>query len=86
MEEPEGRKTPRGLRGLWDWWKRVAKKIGDIQARVILIFVYFVVVGPFALVVRGVMDPLAIKAGAHRGWRAGDDGKGAPMERAMRQF
>jgi hypothetical protein len=45
-------KRPRRVWKLWERWKRVAKKIGDIQARVLLILFYFIGFGPFALVLR----------------------------------
>jgi len=86
MREPERTKGPSAVRSFWEWWKRVAKRIGDIQARVLLTLFYFVVFGPFALAVRWGSDPLAIKVGAPRGWRPREDGKGDPTERATRQF
>lgn len=73
------------VEGVWKWWKRVARRIGDIQARIILTAFYFGVLAPFALVVRTVSDPLGIKPGASRGWRAKGRGEGTPMEQAMRQ-
>jgi len=74
------------MRNLWEWWKRVGKRIGDIQARLLLTFFYFVVLGPFALAIRWGSDPLAIKAGTPRGWRLRDDKTGVPIERATKQF
>ncbi|MFQ5899667.1 MAG: hypothetical protein ACE5JN_15665 [Candidatus Methylomirabilia bacterium] len=73
------------MRSLWGWWRRGARRIGDIQARLLLTLFYFVVFGPFALAVRWRSDPLAIKAGAPRGWRLKEEGKGTPMEGALRQ-
>ncbi len=70
----------------WGRWKRVARAIGDVQARLILAVFYFVAVGPFALVVRWAYDPLAIKPSTPKGWRAREPGGDAPMERATRQF
>lgn len=71
---------------LWEWWKRVARRIGDFQARVLLILFYFLIAGPFALVVSRVSDPLAIKPNTPRGWRPRGSLEGEPMERARRQF
>ncbi|PYV27211.1 MAG: hypothetical protein DMG24_05160 [Acidobacteria bacterium] len=73
-------------RRLWQGWKRVAKKIGDLQARVLLGVFYFVLVWPFALAVKWVSDPLAIRPGTQRGWRAKVSGAGEGLERARRQF
>jgi hypothetical protein len=71
---------------LWEGWKRIAKRIGDIQARVLLILFYFGVLSPFALAVSWGSDPLAIKAGAPRGWQPKAKEAGTPLERAIRQF
>lgn len=71
------------LRRLWDGWKRFGRKMGDFQARLLLTFFYFVILAPFALVVRLKADPLGLKRAG--GWlpvtRTGD-----PLERARRQF
>ena len=74
------------VRGLWEWWKRIGKRIGTIQARILLVLFYFVVLGPFAVVVRWGSDHLAIKDSTSRGWRPRSDGDDGPLERARRQF
>lgn len=74
------------IRNLWEWWKRVARKIGDFQARIILTIFYFIILGPFALGVRLGSDPLAIKASTQRGWHLKTQTKGTPMEQATKQF
>jgi hypothetical protein len=63
---PVRKKT--GIKDLWAAWKRIARKIGDFQARVLLTIFYFVLLAPFALIMRRTSDPLAMKAGAQRGW------------------
>ncbi len=57
------------LRALYAWWKPIARKIGDVQARVLLTLFYFVVLGPFALAVSIFSDPLAVKPTTTPGWR-----------------
>jgi hypothetical protein len=49
------------LRAAWNAWKRVARKIGDFQARVLLTILYAVVVLPFGLMSRLFSDSLQIK-------------------------
>ena len=49
------------LKRLWDRWKRIAHKIGDFQARLILGVFYFVLLAPFALVLKLFSDPLHLK-------------------------
>jgi hypothetical protein len=71
------------LRRLWEGWKRVGRKLGDWQARALLTVFYFVVLAPFALVVRWQADPLGLKRGG--GWLPVKPA-GEPRERAQRQF
>jgi hypothetical protein len=49
------------LKKLWAGWKRIGKKIGEFQARVILTVIYAVLVLPFGLAVRLFSDPLRIR-------------------------
>jgi len=44
----------------WARWKIIAHAIGTFQARVLLSVFYFVVVPPFALIVK-VKDPLGLR-------------------------
>ncbi|HWP23753.1 MAG TPA: hypothetical protein VNM15_06155 [Candidatus Binatia bacterium] len=64
----------------------MGRKIGDMQARVILALFYFVCIGPFALIVRWGADPLRLKKGNPAGWRLKEEAKVPAMERAMNQF
>jgi hypothetical protein len=74
------------MKSFWEKWQRVARRIGDFQARVILTVLYFVIIGPFALIVRWGADPLSLKKGVSQGWRVKADVEGAAMKRAMNQF
>jgi len=74
------------MKNFWQKWQRIAKKIGDFQARVILTMLYFVVIGPFALLVRWGADPLSLKNPQQKGWHPKADVKDSPMKRAMNQF
>ena len=49
------------LKKAWAAWKRIAHKIGDFQARVLLTVIYAVLVLPFGLAVRLFADSLHIK-------------------------
>ena len=42
-------------------WKVIANAIGNAQAMIFLTVVYFVVIPPFAFVVKLFMDPLALR-------------------------
>ena len=72
--------------GLWERWKRFGKRIGDFQARALLSIFYFIILAPFALIVRLVSDPLAIKSDTGRGWQVKTEGEGSSRERVRRQF
>jgi hypothetical protein len=61
------------IRRLWARWKVVAEKIGHFQTRVILSLVYFLVVSPFALLVRISRDPLGLRGVDRSNWVAKDD-------------
>jgi len=74
------------FRNLTERWKRVGHKIGDFQARLILTLFYFIIVGPFALVIRFGGDPLRIKPGTMRGWVKPTTHEEPVLERALRQF
>jgi len=72
-------------RRLWTGWKRIAHKLGDIQARVLLTVFYFLVVAPFALAIRVFADPLSLKPRTPKGWRPRPHGPRG-LEQARRQF
>jgi hypothetical protein len=72
------------LRAAWRWWTRVARRIGDFQARIILTVFYYVILAPFALILRRG-DPLGIGAGAPRGWRPREATARSIAEQAQRQ-
>jgi hypothetical protein len=56
-------------RRAWARWTAIAHVIGTFQARVLLSVFYFVVVPPFALIVRLGRDPLRLRPGSDEtGW------------------
>ena len=61
-------------RRLWEVWKRVGRKIGDFQARVLLTLIYAIFVLPFGLVVTLLGDPLRIRR-ARQHWQEHPDDK-----------
>jgi hypothetical protein len=54
------------LRRLWESWKRVARVIGNFQARVLLTVFYAVLILPFGLAVRLFADPLRVRRPSER--------------------
>ena len=51
----------RNVKSLWSAWKRLAHKIGNFQARVLLTILYAVVVLPFGVAARLFSDAMKIK-------------------------
>jgi hypothetical protein len=77
---------PSFIRRSWIWWKRIARIIGDFNARVILTLFYFIFLAPFALAIRFLTDPLAIKNKSTPLWGIKPEAEGTVMEQAKRQF
>jgi Saxitoxin biosynthesis operon protein SxtJ len=74
------------IKKLWEKWKILGHKIGNFQARLILTVFYFVVICPFAAVVKFGSKPLRLKVLHTSNWlpiqARGED----IMSRARRQF
>ncbi|HEX9455870.1 MAG TPA: hypothetical protein VGA27_15985 [Candidatus Binatia bacterium] len=72
------------LKELWLGWTKIAKKIGDFQARLILTLFYFIFIIPTGLIARRFADPLALKNNAAN-W-AKRTSAPARLDDARRQF
>lgn len=71
---------------LWQRWKRVARKIADFQARLLLTVFYFVFLCPFALLVKWFSDPLMLKNNQPPQWGNPRSESDPYLDRASRQF
>jgi hypothetical protein len=57
--------------GLWNAWKAFSKRMGNYQSRVLMAFIYVIIVLPFGLGVTLLADPLQIKrVKADTNWQA----------------
>lgn len=56
------------LRKAWHAWKRIGQFIGDQVGRVVLTVFYFTLFMPFALGVRLLADPMAIRPPSRAKW------------------
>jgi hypothetical protein len=73
------------LRRAWQAWKRIGKKIGDFQARVLLTIFYFVILAPFGFGMRAA-DPLGLRKSGDPAWRPRPPAPGGDLlARARRQ-
>ena len=75
----------RHLRAAWQAWKRIAEKIVHFQQLLLWSLLYFVVVGPFALVVKLASDPLRMKRKSSPTWWVNDPRQTLTLEDGRRQ-
>jgi hypothetical protein len=73
------------LRTAWERWKKIARAIGVVQTRILMVVFYFVLVLPLGLVMRMRGDPLHLKAPHGSNWTPHRD-QPANLETARRQF
>jgi hypothetical protein len=74
------------LSRLWARWKVIARKIGDVQSRLLLCVFYFVILAPFGVAVRLLSDPLRLGREGSSHWRPLARRVAAPQDHARRQF
>jgi len=74
------------LKRLWNWWKPIAEKIGNFQARIILSVFYFIFVTPIALGVKLFSDPLRMKKINQGSWWIPREEREDSIEGAEKQF
>jgi ADP-heptose:LPS heptosyltransferase len=71
---------------LWPGWKRIARRVADVQARMLLSFFYFVILAPFAVVARMTGDALATRNGRTPARHRRAEVTGSHVDLAKRQF
>jgi len=74
------------LRRLWEGWKELAAGMGNYQGRLVLIFFYFVIVSPWGLITRLIIDPLQLKRTQGTSLWNSRDSVAGDLEEAKRQF
>ena len=73
------------LRATWERWKKIARAVGVVQTRILMVIFYFIFVLPFGLMLRMSGDPLRLRAHEGSNWSPHRDEK-ASLESARRQF
>lgn len=73
------------LRAAWSHWKKIARAVGVVQTRILMVLFYFVFVLPVGIVMRMRGDPLHLKRPAGGNWTAHRDEE-ASVDTARRQF
>ena len=74
------------LKLVWAGWKRVAHKIANFQSRALLFVFYYLVLGPFSLVMMTLSDPLRLRGTAPHGWVTRSIVDSDALAAARRQF
>ncbi|MBI4488752.1 MAG: hypothetical protein HY694_06670 [Deltaproteobacteria bacterium] len=74
------------LRQLWRWWESQARKLANIIAWLFLLLFYFLILPPFAFVVKGFSDPLRLKGSLSSGWITRTERHVDPWVQAHKQF
>jgi len=77
--------APGFLRLTWTRWKQIAKAVGVVQTRLLMVFFYFVFVFPLGLIIRRSGDPLHLKAPSGSNWTPHRQ-EPASLDAARRQF
>ncbi len=49
------------LKNVWEAWKKIARKIGTFQAKVLLTVFYLVILAPFGILFRFFKDALHLR-------------------------
>lgn len=71
---------------IWEYWKVIIHSIANVQARVLLSFLYCVLIPPFGLVVRALMDPLQLHRRPRESFWLASPAKEHSLADARRQF
>jgi hypothetical protein len=71
------------MRKIWEAWKKIAKKIGEFNSRVLLTLFYFIFIAPISIPIK-IKDPLGIK-NKKQDWIPKKISEETPMEQALRQ-
>jgi hypothetical protein len=73
------------LRAAWTRWKKIARAIGVVQTRILMVCLYFIFVLPVGIVMRLSGDPLRLKRPTGSNWVPHHDEE-ASVDAVRRQF
>lgn len=74
------------FRRIWETWKGFSRRMGGFQSRILLSFFFFLIVTPFALVVKIFSDPLGIRPRSTASYWLEKKKSKADLEELRRQF
>jgi hypothetical protein len=73
------------LRTAWERWKKIARAIGVVQTRILMVAFFFLFVLPLGLIMRMRGDPLHLRPPQGGNWTPHRN-QDATLETAKRQF
>jgi len=73
------------LRATWERWKKIARAVGVVQTRILMVVFYFILVVPIGAIMRLRGDPLRLKNREGSNWTPHRH-EDASLETARRQF
>ncbi len=73
------------LRTVWERWKKIARAVGVVQTRILMVVFYFLFVFPLGLILRMRSDPLHLKEPTGSNWTPHRHEE-ASLDTARRQF
>lgn len=71
---------------LWSRWKILARKAGTFQSKTLLLLFYFLVIPPFAAVIKIFSDPLRLKNNPPVKWHPKEAGQDNLLKESQKQF
>lgn len=71
---------------LWSRWKTLARKAGTFQSKTLLWLFYFLVIPPFAVVIKIFSDPLRLKNSPPVKWHPKEAEQENLLKESQRQF
>ena len=74
------------IKALWHKWKKISTKIAVFQSKVLLTVLYFVLLGPFAFILRFTSDHLRLKNTPSSTWWQSREGESISPETLKNQF
>jgi len=71
---------------LWSRWKILALRAGTFQSKTLLLLFYFLVIPPFAVVIKIFSDPLRLKNNPPVKWHPKEAEQEDPLKESRKQF
>ena len=81
-----GRKGMGWVHILCSRWKVMAQKVGTFQSRMLLSLFYFLVIPPFAAIIKIFLDPLGLKKSPAAKWHSKESRQADFFKESKRQF